>query len=94
MLQCSQLLNDPLSYTCNWMAPMATNGVLAGYELICQPGLEEIPHPPVLTPSMTSATVSSLRNGLNYTCTVKARNEGGLSMASAPASFYTTEIGM
>ena len=93
MLQCSQLPNDPLSYTCNWMAPTVTNGVLAGYELTCQPRLEGIPSPPVLTPSMTSATVSSLRNGVNYTCTVRARNQGGLSLASVPTSFYTTEIG-
>ena len=93
MLQCFQLPNDPLSYTCNWMAPIVTNGVLAGYELTCKPGLEGIPPPPVLTPSMTSATVSSLRNGVNYTCTVRARSEGGLSMASVPTSFYTIEIG-
>ena len=93
MLQCSQLPNDPLSYMCNWTAPTVTNGVLAGYELTCQPGLEGIPPPPISTPSMISATVSSLRNGVNYTCTVKARNQGGLSMASAPTSFYTTEIG-
>ena len=93
MLQCSQLPNDPLSYMCNWMAPTVTNGVLAGYELTCKPGLEEILPPSVLIPLMTSATVSSLRNGVNYTCTVRARNEGGLSMASVPTSFYTIEIG-
>ena len=92
MLQCSQDPN-PLSYTCNWTAPTVTNGELAGYELTCEPGLEGIPPPPVLTPSTTKATVSSLRNGVNYTCMVRARNEGGLSQDSAPTSFYTMEIG-
>ena len=94
MLQCSQAPNDPLSYMCNWMAPIVTNGVLAGYELTCMPGLEGIPPPPVAAPSMASTTVSTLINGVNYTCTVRARNEGGgLSLASAPTSFYTTEVG-
>ena len=94
MLQCSQISSDPLSYACNWMAPTETNGELTGYELTCVPGLEGIPTPPlVLSPLMTSATVSSLRNGVNYTCSVRARNEGGLSLPSAPTSFYTTEIG-
>ena len=95
MLQCSPVPNDPLSYTCNWTTPVETNGELTGYELTCVPGLEEIPSPPVLTvtPSTTSATVSSLRNGVSYTCRVRARNEGGLSLASMPTSFYTTEIG-
>ena len=76
------------------MAPAVTNGVLTGYELECMPGLEGIPPPPVATPSATSATVSGLRNGVNYTCTVRARNEGGLSLASAPTSFYTIQIGI
>ena len=93
MLQCSQVPSNPLSYSCNWMAPAVTNGELTGYELECLPGLEGIPPPPVATPSVTSATVSGLRNGINYTCTVRARNEGGLSLASAPTSFYTMEIG-
>ena len=93
MLQCSQIPNNPLSYTCNWTRPMETNGVLAGYELTCVPELEGIPPPPVLTPSVTLATVSSLRNGVNYTCRVRARNEGSLSLDSVPTSFYTTEIG-
>ena len=76
------------------MAPTVTNGVLTGYELTCQPGLEGIPQPPpVLSPSMTSATVSSLNNGVNYTCSVRAGNEGGISLPSAPTSFYTSEIG-
>ena len=78
---------------CNWMAPTVTNGVLTGYELTCVPGVEGIPHPPSGTSSTTSAIVSSLRNGVNYTCTVRARNEDGLSLASAPTSFYTTESG-
>ena len=72
---------------------MKTNGVLTGYELTCVPELEGVPPPPILTPSMISATVSSLRNGVNYTCRVRARNEGGLSLASMLTSFYTTEIG-
>ena len=92
MLQCSQDPDDPLSYTCSWMAPTETNGELTGYELTCVPGLEGIPPPPVANPSMTSATVSYLRNGVNYTCSVSARNEGGLSLPST-TSFYTTEIG-
>ena len=94
MLQCSQVPGDPLSYMCNWMAPTVTNGVLAGYELSCVPQLGGIPTPPAVTPLTTSANVTNLRNGVNYTCTVRARNEGGLSLASAPTSFYTTEIGM
>ena len=94
MLQCSQASSDPLSYSCNWMAPAVTNGMLSGYELECLPGLEGIPPPPVATSSMTSATVSGLRNGVNYTCTVRARNAGGLSLASAPTSFYTIQIGI
>ena len=75
------------------MAPAITNGMLSGYELECLPGLDGIPPPPVATPSATSATVFDLRNGVNYTCTVRARNAGGLSLASAPTSFYTMEIG-
>ena len=94
MLQCSQVPSDPLSYSCNWMAPAVTNGMLSGYELECLPGLEGILPPPIATPSMTSATVSGLRNGVNYTCTVRARNEGGLSLASAPTLFYIMEIGI
>jgi hypothetical protein len=76
------------------MPPAVTNGVLSGYELECLPGLVGIPPPPVVTPSTTSATVSGLSNGVNYTCTVRARNEGSLSVRSAPTSFYTVEIGM
>ena len=71
-----------------------TNGVLTGYELECVPQLGGIPTPPAVTPSMTSATIFNLRNGVNYSCTVRARNEGGLSLASAPTSFYTADIGM
>ena len=93
MLQCSQVPSDPLSYTCNWMAPAETNGVLTGYELECVPQLGGIPTPPAVTPSTTSATISNLRNGVNYSCMVRARNEGGLSLDSMATSFYTTEIG-
>ena len=91
MLNCSQVPNDSLSYTCNWMAP---EGEIAGYKLTCEPELEGIPPPPVLTSPTTSATVSSLRNGVNYTCSVRAMNEGGLSLGSVPTSFNTTEIGI
>ena len=94
MLQCSQVPSDPLSYTCNWMPPSVTNGVLSGYELECVPEFVEIPSPPSVDPSTTSATVSGLRNGVNYTCTVRARNEGGLSLTSVSTSFYTVEIGI
>ena len=93
MLQCSQVPNDPLSYTCNWMAPTVTNGVLTGYQLECMPEFIEIPRPPTVTPSTTSAAVSNLSNGVNYTCSVRARNEGGLSQRSVSTSFYTMEIG-
>jgi hypothetical protein len=93
MLQCSQAPNDPLSYACNWTPPAVTNGVLAGYELECLPGLVGISPPAAATPSMISASVSALRNGINYTCTVRASNEADLSLASAPTSFYTVEIG-
>ena len=93
MLQCSQVPSNPLSYSCNWMAPAVTNGELTGYELECFPGLDGISPPPVATSSVTSATVSGLGNRVNYTCTVRARNEGGLSLASVPTSFYTMEIG-
>ena len=93
MLQCSQVPSDPLSYTCNWMAPTVTNGVLTGYELTCVPQLGGIPPPLAATPPTTSATISNLRNGVNYSCTVRARNEGGLSLDSMATSFYTTEIG-
>ena len=93
MLQCSQVPSDPLSYTCNWMPPSVTNGVLSGYELSCEPGLDGIPMPPAIATSTGLATVSGLRNGVNYTCTVRARNEGGRSLPSTPVSFYTVEIG-
>ena len=94
MLRCSQLPGDPLSYMCNWMAPNETNGALTGYQLTCEPQLDGIPTPPAMTSSMVSATISNLRNGVNYSCTVRARNEAGLSQASGSDSFFTTEIGM
>jgi hypothetical protein len=75
------------------MPPEVTNGVLSGYQLECLPGLWGIPPPPAVTPSTTSATVSGLSNGVDYTCTVRARNEEGLSMRSALTSFYTMETG-
>ena len=75
------------------MAPTVTNGVLTGYQLECAPELNEIPSPSPVTPSTTSATVSNLSNGINYTCTVRARNEVGLSQPSVSTSFYTMEIG-
>ena len=93
MLQCSQDPSDSLSYTCNWMAPTVTNGELTGYELTCVPQLGGILPPPAAISSTTSATISNLRNGVNYSCTVRARNEGGLSLDSMATSFYTTEIG-
>ena len=85
--------NEPLSYTCSWLPPTATNGVLTGYQLICDPQLEGISPPSAVLSSTTSATVSNLRNGINYTCMVQARGERGLSLPSALAFFYTIEIG-
>ena len=91
-LLCAADANNPLSYTCNWLAPTVTNGVLTGYQLTCDPQLQGI-QPATETSSMISTTVSNLKNGINYTCTVQARGEGGLSLPSAPDSFYTIEIG-
>ena len=94
MLHCSNLPGDPLSYVCNWMAPTETNGALVGYQLTCEPQSDGIPTPPAVTSSTTSANISDLRNGVNYSCTVRARNEAGISLASGSASVYTVVIGM
>lgn len=84
MLNCSQSLGNPLSYSCNWMAPTETNEPLTGYQLTCSPELDGIPVPSAVDtgPLVTMDTVSDLAYGVNYTCNVRARNEAGFSLPS------------
>ena len=60
---------------------MILNGDLTGYQLSCQPLLPDIPSPQTLTPGPTAevAMLYSLYPGVEYNCSIVARNGVGPS---------------
>ena len=85
-------LDGPPSLTFNWLVPNVTNGDILDYSLTCVS--EGIPTPPSVTSTTTSATITNLENGLQYCCTVTARNEHGTSLPSVAQYISTIEIGI
>ena len=84
---------DPPSLRFTWLAPNVTNGDILDYRLTCAVP-EGVPMPRDVTSLTTSAMISSLNNGVEYCCTVSARNIQGHSMPSLPRCVRTVEIGM
>ena len=83
---------EPPSLTFNWLVPNVTNGDILYYSLTCVS--EGIADPPSVTSNTTSATISNLENGLQYCCTVTARNAVEDSMPSEQQCISTIEIGI
>ena len=83
---------DPPSLSFTWLAPNVTNGDILDYRLICTVP-EGVPTPRDVTSLTTSAMISSLNNGVEYCCTVSARNAQGHSMPSMALCVTTVEIG-
>ena len=92
MFQITSVTTISLSFS--WRAPTATNGVLTGYQLSCQPELPESssPHKLSLGPAESAAMLPDLSPGVRYNCCIAARNSEG---SSEPVyAFETTlEIG-
>ena len=80
-----------LSFT--WLAPSITNGEILDYRLTCVVP-QSIPTPPDVTTPTTSAVISNLENGIQYCCTVSARNAVGDSQPSVVHCITTVEIGI
>ena len=75
-----------------WLPPNVTNGDVVDYRVTCSPELEGITTSSV-TSLTTSATVSDLENGVQYCCTVTARNVVGTSLPTMSQCFSTVAIG-
>ena len=83
----------PPSLSFTWLAPNVTNGDILDYRLTCTVP-EGIPTLHNVTSLTTSAMVSSLKNGVEYCCSVSARIRQGYSMPSVTHCVTTVEIGM
>ena len=76
-----------------WLAPSVTNGEILDYRLTCVVP-QGIPTPPDVTTPTTSAVISNLENGIQYCCTVSARNVFGCSLPMVAHCITTVEIGI
>ncbi len=78
------------SATVNWTAPANGGSPITGYSVTPTTGTTTLP-PTVVTgnPPATSASISGLTNGLNYTFTVTATNAVGTGPPSAPSNAVT-----
>ena len=81
MFQITSVMTTSLSFS--WQVPMTLNGNLTGYQLFCQPLLSGIPSSQMLTPGPTAvmAILSGLYPGVEYNCSIVARNGAGPSEA-------------
>ena len=83
---------EPPHISFTWLPPNVTNGDILDYNVTCVSELEGIATSSV-TSLTTSATVSDLENGVQYCCTVTARNVVGTSAPSMTQCFSTVMIG-
>ena len=83
---------EPPSITVTWLPPIVTNGDILDYNVTCVSELEGIATSSV-TSITTSATVSDLENGVQYCCSVTARNVVGNSAPTMTQCFSTVVIG-
>ena len=94
MFQITSVTTTSLSFS--WQTPTITNGVLAGYQLSCQPELQGIPSLyQNLTPgpTMNTAELPDLFSGVRYNCSIVANNSAG-SSDPVYAVGTTTEAGI
>ena len=83
---------EPPSISFTWLPPNVTNGNILDYNVTCVSELAGIATSSV-TSLTTSATVSDLENGVQYCCSVTARNVVGNSAPSMTQCFSTVVIG-
>ena len=83
-----------MTYTLSWQQPSIAAHLTTGYNLICVPLLAGIPVPQSLwlPPTTTSVTVTGLRPGVSYNCTIFTITDQG---SSSPLTFSvkTSETG-
>ena len=79
MFQITSVMTTSLSFS--WQVPMTLNGALTEYQLSCQPLRPDIPPSQMLTPGPTAvmAVLSGLYPGVEYNCSIVARNGAGPS---------------
>ena len=77
MFRITSVMTRSLSFS--WQRPETLNGNLTGYQLFCQPLLPGIPSPQILNTTAVIATVSGLYPGVEYNCSIVARNSAGPS---------------
>ena len=83
---------EPPSVSFTWLPPNVTNGDILDYNVTCVSELEGIATSSV-TSLTTSATVSNLENGVQYCCSVTARNVVENSVPTMAQCFSTVVIG-
>ena len=80
MFQMTSVSTTTISFS--WQEPAVTNGMLAGYQLTCQPVLPAgIRSPLVLSigPTVNTASLPALFPGVRYNCSIVASNSAGPS---------------
>ena len=79
MFQITSMTRNSLTFS--WQVPTVINGVLTGYQLSCQPELQGIPSPTILStgPTVNTAMLPDLSPGVRYNCSIVARNSAGTS---------------
>ncbi len=82
--------NSNGSVTVNWSDPSNNGSAITGYTVIPNPACSSCAGTSVSGASATSATITGLSNGGNYTFTVTATNGVGTSSPSSPSN----EIGV
>ena len=83
---------EPPSISFTWLPPNVTSGDILDYDVTCVSELEGIPTSSV-TSLTTSAAISDLENGVQYCCSVTARNVVGNSAPTMTQCFSTVVIG-
>ena len=79
MFRITSVMTTRLNFS--WQVPMTLNGALTGYQLFCQPLRPGIPPSQTLTPGPTAVMtmLSGLYPGVEYNCSIVARNGAGPS---------------
>lgn len=79
----------------SWQGPTVTNGMLTSYQVLCQPLIFGIPIPRTINPAPTEVTalLDNLFPGVEYNCSIIARNRAGASNPTYTAG-TTLETGM